>query len=193
MKIKSNNIKKKKVCLKPLFFALNTILAGAALLQVPIASHAALASKPAGAGVAIIAVTSATSSSTNDLINAAAALKAKGYEVKFALPSNSSSSSTIATIASSGGYSTISGSSAQIAASLPNAVAYGDGAAVNIASSLAGQKTDSNGAYDINGNLTGINGASSASVLSTTQKSTAALTGSVPQNPKTPLIRLYSK
>lgn len=196
MKTNGNNINSFKVRLKPIIIALNTIVASALLSQAPImiqSTHAATVKKPAGAGVAIIAVNSATDSSSSDLIKSAAALKSKGYDVRFALPSDSASANVIKKAANSGGYGTVSGSATQIASSLPNAVAYGDKAAVNIAAQLKGQKADSNGAYDLNGNLTATSGASSASVLSTTTKSVNELEGSVEEPLKSPVEEALSQ
>lgn len=196
MKIQSSNVKKFRAKLKPVIIALNTVVFGTVLSQVPFtaqSSYAALAEKPAGAGVAVIAVRSATDASASDLTKTAAILKSKGYDVRFAIPSDATSAKALTKIASAGGYATVNGSSAQIAASLPNAVAYGDGAATAIATGLQGQKSDSNGAYDINGNLTATNGASSASVLSATQKSVGELKGSVEEPLKSPVEEALSQ
>lgn len=196
MKTNGNNTNSFKAKLKPIIIALNTMVVGTFLSQAPIiiqSAHAETVKKPAGAGVAIIAVNSATDSSSSDLIKSAAALKSKGYDVRFAMPNDANSANAIKKAAASGGYSTVSGSATQIASSLPNAVAYGDKAAMNIAAQLRGQKADSNGAYDINGNLTATNGANSASILSTTTKSVNELEGSVEEPLKSPVEEALSQ
>lgn len=196
MKTQSSNVKNFRAKLNPVIIALNAIFVGAVLSQVPLIaqpSYAALANKPAGAGVAVIAVSSATDASSSDLSKAAASLKSKGYDVRFAIPADANSAKAIAKIASSGGYGTVNGTGAQIAASLPNAVAYGDKAAMAIAAQLKGQKSDSNGAYDINGNLTATSGANSASVLSATQKSVGELKGAVEEPLKSPVEEALSQ
>lgn len=196
MKTQSSNVKNFRAKLNPVIIALNAIFVGAVLSQVPLIaqpSYAALAQKPAGAGVAVIAVSSATDASSSDLSKAAASLKSKGYDVRFAIPADANSAKAIAKIASSGGYGTVNGTGAQIAASLPNAVAYGDKAAMAIAAQLKGQKSDSNGAYDINGNLTATSAANSASVLSATQKSVGELKGAVEEPLKSPVEQALSQ
>ena len=195
MKMQNGKSRAIKTKFRPLFLAVNTVFTGLVLSQVPMiaqTSYAAQAAKPAGAGVAVIAVTTASTSTTADLIKSANALKAKGYEVKFALPSDAASSAAISQAASSGGFGTISGSAQQIAASLPSAVAYGDKAAVNIAAQLQGQKADASGAYDLNGKVTAVANASSASILSNTNNSMAALTGSVADPLLSPVEQAFS-
>lgn len=193
MKIQSSNENNFRAKLKPIVLALNTIVMGAVLSQVPIlaqSSYAALADKPAGAGVAVIAVSKVDNAAS--LSAAAAALKAKGYTVQFAMPKDATAASAIAKIAAQGGYSTVSGSAQEIAASLPNAVAYGDKDAVNIAALLKGQKSDTGGAYDIGGKLTAANGANSDTVLSNTKASMDGLKGSVEEPLKSPVEEALS-
>ena len=195
MKNQNSSIEWCKTKLRPLIFALNTVLLGTAIAQVPLiaqTAQAALAEKPAGAGVAIIAMTTATAADASDLSKAAAALKSKGYEVKFALPSDSLSANALKQIASSGGYQTVSGSAQQIMSGLPNAVAYGDKAAVSLAALSKGQKSDSNGAYDINGKLVATSGASSFAVAANTTASVNALQGSVEAPLKSPVEEAVS-
>lgn len=182
MKTQNSNAKIFKTKLKPILLAINLMVFGAVLSQAPVltqSAHAVQAEKPAGAGTAIIAVNKATDASTADLIKAAAALKAKGYDVKFALPTDPASAAAIKKAATAGGFGSIAGTAQEIAAAMPGAVAYGDKFAVNIAAQLKGQKADATGAYDLNGKLTAADGATSATILSNTQASVAALTGAV--------------
>ncbi len=182
--------------IKPLLLAVKLVFTGIALSQIPfvaITAQAAQAPKPAGAGTAIIAVTTATSASTADLIKTANALKAKGFDVRFAIPTDASSAGIITKAASSAGFGTVAGNAKQIADALPSAVAYGDKAAVNIAAQLKGQKADANGAYDLNGKLTATANANSAAILSNTNASMAALTGSVADPLLSPVEQAFSE